>query len=147
MEGLKILDPNLDKDIPRVATILNFGSKIKVSDSSNPFNLETMQPDPQDMAKESSLVTEAVSHTTKRRKVIEIIAAPKENEITIDKLISFKLEDAEGSSNKAEWNMSSQKHKMMSHKAASPKKVAMKVSNSISKLLKEAWRVKTKVAT
>ena len=43
--------------------------------------------------------------------------------------------------------MTSQKHKMMSHKAASPKKVAMKVSNSISELLKEAWRVKTKVAT
>ena len=31
-------------------------------------------------------------------------------------------------------------------KATSSKKVAMKVSKSISKLLKEAWRIKTKVA-
>ena len=76
MEGLKISNPKLEKDIPGVATVLNSGSKIKISDSSNPFNMETMQPDPQDMAKESSLVAKAVSHTTKRLKIIEIIAAP-----------------------------------------------------------------------
>ena len=146
MKGLKIHDPNLDKDILGVATILDSRSKIKVPDSSNPFNLETMQPDPQDMAKESSLVTEAVSHTTKRLKIIEIIAALEESEITIDQLISLKLEDGEESSNKAGRKVTSQKHKIMVYKAASPRKVAMKASKSRSELLKEAWRIKTKVA-
>ena len=93
MKGLMILDPNLDKDILGVATVLDFGSKIKVLDSPNPFNLETMQPDPQDMAKESSLVAEVVSQTTKRLKVMEIIAAPEESEITTEQFISLKLED------------------------------------------------------
>ena len=147
MNGLKIPDPNLDKDIPGVATVLNSGSKIKVPDSSNPFNLETMQPGSLNMSKESSLVAEVVSQMTKRLKVMEIIAAPEESEIMTDQFISLKLEDAKGSSNKAGRNVTSQKHKMMSHKAASPKNVAMKVSNSISKLIKETWRVKTNVAT
>ena len=146
MKGLKIPDPNLDKDIPGVATVLNSRSKIKVPNSSNPFNLETMQPDPQDMAKESSLVAEVVSQTKERLKVMEIIAAPEESEITIDQFISLKQEDAEGLSNKAGRNVTSQKHKMMSYEAASPKKVAMEASKSISGLLKEAWKIKTKVA-
>ena len=97
-----------------------------------------MQPGPLDISKESSLVTEAVSHTTKRQKVREIIAAPEESEITTDQLISLKLGDAEGSSNKAGQNVTSQKYKMMIYKAASPRKVAMKASKSISELLKEA---------
>ena len=68
MKGLKIPNPNLDKDIPRVATVLNSGSKIKVPNSSNPFNLETMQPGPLDTSRESNLVAEVVSQTTKRLK-------------------------------------------------------------------------------
>ena len=95
MKGLKIPDPNLDKDIPGVATVLNSESKIKVLDSSNPFNVETIQSNIQGMAKGSSLVAEVVSHTTKRLKIIEIIVAPKENEITIDQIISLKLKDAD----------------------------------------------------
>ena len=39
-----------------------------------------------------------------------------------------------------------QKHKPMIYKAASSRKVALKASKSISKLLKEAWKIKTKVA-
>ena len=39
-----------------------------------------------------------------------------------------------------------QKHKPMIYKAASPRKVALKASKSISELLKEAWKIKTKVA-
>ena len=40
-----------------------------------------------------------------------------------------------------------QKHKPMIYKAASPRKVTLKASKSISELLKEAWKIKTKVAT
>ena len=69
---------------------------------------------------------------------MEIIAALEESEITTDQFISLNLEDAEGSSNKARWNVTSQKYKMMSHEAASPRKVAMEASKSISELLKEA---------
>ena len=39
-----------------------------------------------------------------------------------------------------------QKHKPMIYKATSPRKVALEASKSISKLLKEAWKIKTKVA-
>ena len=97
MKGLKIVDPNLDKDIPGVAIVLNFGSKIKVVDSSNPFKIETIQLDPQGMAKESSLVAKIVSHIRNRLKVIEIIAALEQNEITSNQLILLKLKDVEGS--------------------------------------------------
>ena len=39
-----------------------------------------------------------------------------------------------------------QKHKLMIYKAASPRKVALEASKSVSKLLKEAWKIKTKIA-
>ena len=39
-----------------------------------------------------------------------------------------------------------QKHKPMIYKVASLRKVALEASKSISKLLKEAWKIKTKVA-
>ena len=66
MKDLKISDPHSDKDILGIVTILTSRSKIKVLDSSNPFSLETIQLDPQGMAKGSSLVAEVVSHTMKR---------------------------------------------------------------------------------
>ena len=58
--------------------------------------------------------------------------------------ISLKLEDAQGSNNEVGQNVLRQKHVTL--KIACHKKVAMKASKSISELLKEAWRIKTKVA-
>ena len=107
MKGLRIPDPDpdLDKDIPGVATVLKSRSKIKVPDSSNPFNLETIHLVPQGMAIGSSLLAEAVSQTTKRLKVMEIIAAQEDNEVMTNQSISLKLEDAQGSKDKAEKNV------------------------------------------
>ena len=42
MKGLRIPDPDPNNDILGVATVLKSGSKIKVPDFSNPFNLETI---------------------------------------------------------------------------------------------------------
>ena len=55
-------------------------------------------------------------------------------------------EDASTSQTYEERQLLRQKHKPMIYKAASPRKVALEASKSISKLLKEAWKIKTKVA-